>query len=92
MRPSLSLLGIEGGASGMTSIVAPSTTGNGADITITTPSLLMSNSVLATSTIGQGNAGNIFINATDSIALSNVSQLQAASFGNGDARNYSYKC
>ena len=83
----LSLLGIEGAGSGIGSIVAPSAAGNGADITITTPTLVLSNSLLATSTTGQGNAGNIFINATDSIFLSNASQLQAASFGIGDAGN-----
>ena len=82
-----SMLGIEGAGSGILSSVAPSSIGNGADITITTPSLVLSNSVVATSTIGQGNAGNIFINTRDSISLSNVSQLQAASFGNGDAGN-----
>jgi filamentous hemagglutinin family protein len=74
-------------ASGISSIVGDSGIGNADDITITTPSFSLSNlSSLVTSTLGIGNAGNIQINATDTILLSGGSQIQAASF-NGATGN-----
>ncbi len=86
-RQSVSLTG--GGVfGGILSIVGPSALGNGADITITTPSLSLSdNKGILASTAGKGNAGNVFINANDSILLNNGSQLQATTLSQGNAGN-----
>ena len=63
-----------------------SSTGNGADLTITTPNLSLSgNTSVLTSTAGDGNAGNLIINASESIALTNGSQLQAAAIALNEA-------
>jgi filamentous hemagglutinin family protein len=68
-------------ASGISSIVGNSGVGNAGDLTITTPSLSLSNfSSLVTSTLGIGNAGNIQINVSDSLALNGGSQIQAVGF------------
>jgi filamentous hemagglutinin family protein len=85
-KVSFDALGISG--SGIGSAVYLTAKGNADDIIINTPSLSLSNSaLLATSTIGKGNAGNIQINATDSISISGGSNLQAASYGSGNAGN-----
>jgi filamentous hemagglutinin family protein len=69
------------------SFVGTSGIGNGADLIINTPSLSLSNAALITSTAGQGNAGNIQLNASESISVGDRSQLQAATFGRGNAGN-----
>ncbi|MCU0535878.1 MAG: filamentous hemagglutinin N-terminal domain-containing protein [Hydrococcus sp. Prado102] len=82
----VSLEGLEGRASGILSAVAQSGVGNGSDIIINTRSLSLSNSAqLATSTVGQGNAGNIQIKASESVSIDSGSGLQAFTFGSGDA-------
>jgi filamentous hemagglutinin family protein len=87
-RQSISLTGDVESTRAIASVIGPSALGNGADITITTPSLSISNGTgILTSTLGQGNAGNIFINATNSISLDNGSQLQAVTFSEGNAGN-----
>ncbi|MGK7892232.1 MAG: filamentous hemagglutinin N-terminal domain-containing protein, partial [Xenococcus sp. (in: cyanobacteria)] len=65
---------------GITSLVGPSALGNGSDITITTPSLSISNNVgLLAVTVGQGNAGNIIIEAENGdIVLDNNSVLSTS--------------
>ena len=71
---------------GIISIVRKDATGNGGDIIINTPVLSLSNfAQLATTTLGQGNAGNITIHATESISLSQNSILQAMTVGQGNA-------
>jgi filamentous hemagglutinin family protein len=55
--------------------------GNGGDIRITTGSLSLTNgSQLVASTLGQGNAGNIFIHARDRVFLSGASPTNPAQF------------
>ena len=92
----ISLRGLGGDSSNLTgilslspisSLVGPSAIGNGANITINTPSLSIANSAIATSTVGKGNAGNILINATDSISITENSQLQAVTFSEGNGGN-----
>ena len=61
-------------------------TGNGSDINIDTPSLSLKNADISTSTIGAGNAGNIFIDATNSV-IARDSLIVAATFGSGNAGN-----
>jgi filamentous hemagglutinin family protein len=62
-------------------------TGKGGTIDITAGSLNFNSGGLVTSTIGQGDAGNIQLKATDSISASNNSILQAVTFGQGNAGN-----
>ncbi|NJR76903.1 MAG: S-layer family protein, partial [Scytonema sp. CRU_2_7] len=71
----------------LVSFVGSSGTGNGADIIINTPSLSLSNSGVLASTLGQGNAGNIELKASESISVGSRSQLQAATSGGGNAGN-----
>ncbi|TBR61297.1 hypothetical protein B4U84_10925 [Westiellopsis prolifica IICB1] len=82
----VSLQGLEGQGSGIGSSVDSSATGNANDIVIDTRSLSLSNvSQLATSTLGQGNAGNIRIKASESVSVSGGSFLQAATYASGNA-------
>lgn len=77
---------ITGSGSGVRSNVLPTALGNGGDINIQTGSLFLSDKAqLLSSTIGQGNAGNIQINATDSVVISSGSVIGAASFSRGNA-------
>ncbi|HEY9875597.1 MAG TPA: filamentous hemagglutinin N-terminal domain-containing protein, partial [Candidatus Obscuribacterales bacterium] len=63
-------------SSGAVSSVESEAVGNGGDINITTGSLSVANSgFLSTSSKGQGNAGNILINATNSVTLSGNPQI-----------------
>ncbi len=55
--------------------------GNGGDIQINTNSLsLDNNSTLATSTLGLGDAGNVFINATGAVSLARNSDISSDVF------------
>ncbi|PMB14350.1 hypothetical protein CEN47_28235, partial [Fischerella thermalis CCMEE 5319] len=74
----VSLQGLEGFNSGITSLVADSATGNAGNITINTRSLSLSNSALLTSTLGEGNGGNIEINASESVSLNGSNSLLSA--------------
>ena len=58
-------------ATGVGSAVAPQAVGDGGNITIATGSLSLTNTggVVSASTSGQGNAGDITVNATDSITI-----------------------
>ncbi|HHP7229846.1 MAG TPA: filamentous hemagglutinin N-terminal domain-containing protein, partial [Xenococcaceae cyanobacterium] len=69
----------------LNSFFGPLGRGEGADITITTPTLTLSDTLISTSTTGAGNAGNITLNITDNLNLLGASQIQAGSFGSGDA-------
>ncbi|PHM05811.1 beta strand repeat-containing protein, partial [Nostoc sp. 'Peltigera malacea cyanobiont' DB3992] len=60
--------------------------GNGANINIRARSLSLANGAqIATSTLGKGSAGNIQINADDSVFVSNGSVIQAVTFGQGNS-------
>lgn len=79
---------ITGANSGLLSAVAPSGTGNGADISVRAGSLSLSNGgLIATSTLGRGNAGNIQVEIARDISVSGGSVLQAASYSQGNAGN-----
>jgi filamentous hemagglutinin family protein len=86
----VSLEGLAGLGRGIASAVGQSARGSANDIIIDTRSLSLSNSALiTTSTLGQGNAGNIQIKATDSISVSSNSNLQAITYTSGDSGNIS---
>lgn len=50
--------------------------GNAGDINIQARSLSFNNATLFSNTFGQGDAGNIQVNATDSVSFSGSSTLQ----------------
>ncbi|MGL6343877.1 MAG: beta strand repeat-containing protein, partial [Waterburya sp.] len=77
----------ENGGSGIYSYVEAEGTGNGANIGINTPVLALSKSLLFTTTIGAGDAGDITVNAADSVSINQRSQLQAGTVSSGDAGN-----
>ncbi|PMB28451.1 filamentous hemagglutinin [Fischerella thermalis CCMEE 5208] len=82
----VSLQGLQGFGSGIGSLVGELAVGNAGDITIDTRSLSLSNfAQLATSTLGQGNAGNIRIKASESVSVTGNSIMQAATFASGNA-------
>ena len=60
--------------------------GNGADVNIDTQSLSLKNAIISTTTIGAGDAGNISIDATDSVTA-NSSSIEAATLSSGNAGN-----
>ncbi|MEQ8467490.1 two-partner secretion domain-containing protein [Coleofasciculus sp. E1-EBD-02] len=80
-RDAVSIDGANVGASGILSAVAPNGIGNGGNINITTGSLSVTNGAqLNAITRGQGNAGNVIINARDMVSLDGQNQNnQAAS-------------
>jgi len=62
-------------SSGIFSTVKETGVGNGGNVRITTGSLLLVNSgIIVARTIGQGNAGNIWIDAAESVMLSGVGE------------------
>ena len=82
----------EGIENGIISIVTESGVGKGADITIAARSLnLANNAQIATSTLGQGNAGNIRVQASESVSVNSNSTLQAASSGLGNAGSITFE-
>lgn len=84
-RDTVSFSGVN---SGVLSSVAPSGIGNGGDVNIQARSFSLSDGAqLATSTLGQGNSGNIQVNAADSVSFSSGSRLQALTSGQGNAGN-----
>jgi large exoprotein involved in heme utilization and adhesion len=67
-------------------IKAEDAIGNAGNITLNANVLsLDSNSDINTSTVGQGDAGNIVINAREQILLDNKAEISANTFGRGDA-------
>jgi len=80
--------GIPGGVrSGANSSVQRGATGRGGKVEITTGSLLLTNgAILSTTTFGQGDAGNIFINARDTVSFFDsaaLSVIEKGAIGNG---------
>jgi large exoprotein involved in heme utilization and adhesion len=73
--------------SGILTSISSEGLGNAGDITLVTPSLSLLNSRIASQNSGQGNAGNIRINATDSVAVSGRSFVSATNSGIGNAGN-----
>ena len=83
-----------GPSSGASSLVRIGAQGNGGDINITTRSLSVTGGAqLSANTLGQGDAGRVSINATDSVSFDGVgsneqssravSQVEAGAEGNG---------
>jgi filamentous hemagglutinin family protein len=72
VSPSISLI---------SNIVESGAVGNAGDINITTTNLALTNgSIISTTTFGEGNTGNIDINATELVTLDNINfRLQSAS-------------
>jgi len=78
-RDTVSFDGANVGASGIISAVVPTGIGNGGNINITSGSLLVTNGAqLNAITRGQGNAGNVTINARDTVSLDGQNQNNEA--------------
>ncbi|MEH2333111.1 S-layer family protein [Nostoc sp.] len=77
------------GASGVaSSLTGSNDVGKGGNIEITADSLSLSNNAqLDARTRGQGDAGNITVNARNFISLTNETKLISATLGKGDAGN-----
>ncbi len=74
------------GTTAITNAIAEAGVGEGQKILIEAQSLTVTNSaVIAASTIGQGNAGDIEINVVDGITLTGGGQIQSITGGQGDA-------
>ena len=81
-------VGADGFRSGALSFVQQGAVGRGGNVEITTGSLLVTNrAVLRASTAGQGDAGNIIINARDTVSFLNdspaLSVIAEGAVGNG---------
>jgi filamentous hemagglutinin family protein len=82
----ISLEGLQNTGSGIVSAVSPFAIGNADDIVIDARSLSLSNfAQLATSTVGQGNAGNIRIHASELVSVKSNSVMQAITGSSGNA-------
>ncbi|MDZ7969128.1 MAG: filamentous hemagglutinin N-terminal domain-containing protein [Nostoc sp. DedSLP03] len=91
---SLDGVGIDNFSSGIYSRVRPGAVGNGGNIRITTPLLFLTNGAqVNTSTVAQGDAGSLFINASNRILFDGIgknknssgaySSVQEGAVGNG---------
>ncbi len=79
---------ISGDSSRITNTVRASGIGNGAGIDIQARSLFLSEGAfISSSTFGQGNAGNIQIDVSDSVSLKGGSYVESISAGQGNAGN-----
>ncbi|WP_448603735.1 two-partner secretion domain-containing protein [Thermoleptolyngbya sp.] len=64
------------GGSSMLSVVGPLATGQGGNIQLSTGALLLgTGSLLASSTLGQGDAGDVIVRARDRVVLGNESRI-----------------
>ena len=70
--------------------VRASATGNAGDIKINTPSLYLDDVYVSASTESAGNAGNIFINASDSVVIDD-GLIVASTTSSGNAGNIVFK-
>ncbi|MEH2288340.1 two-partner secretion domain-containing protein [Nostoc sp.] len=76
----------DGSTSGVTAWVEPQAVGNGGNINIIAGSFSVKNGAgLTTSTFGQGNAGNVNINARNSVSLQDGAQIRTGTYGVGNA-------
>lgn len=87
-RDAVTLTGTNNGVnSAIISSINSGAVGNGGNIDITARSLsLFDNAELNTSTVGQGNAGNVSVQTSDSVSLSNssiFSRVEAGAVGDG---------
>jgi len=70
------------GASAVGSAVQPGAVGNGGNVNITTPTLSVTNGAqIQAATLGQGNAGNVMITASDSIIFDGQGSNGASTAG-----------
>ncbi|WP_414624187.1 filamentous hemagglutinin N-terminal domain-containing protein, partial [Calothrix sp. CCY 0018] len=70
---------------GITSLVASSDRGNGADVSIQAREISLAESAIITNSLGKGSSGNIKIKADDSVFLSGGSVISSETFGQGNA-------
>jgi filamentous hemagglutinin family protein len=70
---------------GITSIVASSDGGNGANVSIEAQEISFANSAIITNSIGKGSSGNIQIKAYDSVFVTGSSTISSDTFGQGNA-------
>ena len=70
---------------GITSIVASSDGGNGANVSIEAQEISLANSAIITNSIGKGSSGNIQIKAYDSVFVTGSSTISSDTFGQGNA-------
>ncbi|MEH2082252.1 MAG: filamentous hemagglutinin N-terminal domain-containing protein [Nostoc sp.] len=76
------------GKSALSSILYLNAVGKGGDIEIQGRNFSLSDgTVLNSTTVGRGDAGNVLINATGNISITNGASINAATFGQGNAGN-----
>ena len=86
---SITLMGVnaQGNPSGLFAQVAPEAIGAGGNITVSTPQLTLTDDAeVSVSTFGEGDAGDLFIKATDSVEVSGsglVAQVESEATGEG---------
>ena len=79
---------LQGNPSSITSVVEETGQGTGGDVTVETFFLLIQDGgLINSSTAGDGNAGNITLNATDTIKLENNSRLTTSTATNFEGGN-----
>ncbi|MBW4552595.1 MAG: filamentous hemagglutinin N-terminal domain-containing protein [Aphanocapsa sp. GSE-SYN-MK-11-07L] len=82
----IAISGADQTPSGIATFTSNTAVGDGKDITLKARSLALTNNALvAASTFGQGNAGNIKIDVSDGISLVGAGQIQSLSSGRGNA-------
>ena len=82
----LTQLDFEGSPSAVGSLLGPDGNGQSGSVLIEAESLVVSNdSLVSSSSLGQGDSGNVTVNIRDSINISNKSQVIVGAFGQGSA-------
>ncbi len=84
-RDKVTILGT-GATTSISSFLETGAEGKGGNINIQTKSFVLDNGQISTSSLGNGNAGNIQINAVESFSVKNA-QIATSNFGQGDAGN-----
>ncbi|MBC1238241.1 filamentous hemagglutinin N-terminal domain-containing protein [Nostoc sp. 2RC] len=84
-RDKVTILGT-GATTSISSFLETGAEGKGGNINIQTKSFVLDNGQVSTSSLGNGNAGNIQINAVESFSVKNA-QIATSNFGQGDAGN-----
>jgi len=80
----LSRTSANGGSSALSAEVYPGATGAGGDLTIATGKLIVSDGAqVSAGTTGQGNGGNLFVNASDSVELMGTGKLATSGLFTG---------
>ncbi|MBD2677114.1 MULTISPECIES: filamentous hemagglutinin N-terminal domain-containing protein [Nostoc] len=84
-RDKVTILGT-GATTSISSYIETGAEGKGGNINIQTKSFVLDNAQVGANSLGNGNAGNIQINAAESFSVKNA-QIGSSNFGKGDAGN-----